>query len=181
MMRDDISVPTYLLWSNKHKAWWRPNARGYTEDIAEAGLYTKERAIGHVIQSSYHGDPDKATCMVVAPVFPSTGTLPPASERVASARDTGYLLGRLDAARAIGKKLKQMQDDDMPAVPTKAYAVAVSLALGVDPETGAWDQLDEFSNQHRVNKEIDAAKEISDFYSERPAPLPDGVVPAPLT
>ena len=30
----------YIVWDDKHLAWWRPNGVGYTNDKAEAGLYT---------------------------------------------------------------------------------------------------------------------------------------------
>lgn len=33
-----------LIWSIEHHAWWRPNEIGYTDTIAEAGLYPKQRA-----------------------------------------------------------------------------------------------------------------------------------------
>jgi hypothetical protein len=35
----------YLVWSNEHRGWWRPGAWGYTADPAEAGRFTRERAI----------------------------------------------------------------------------------------------------------------------------------------
>lgn len=54
----------YLLWSNKHKMWWRPNAIGYTSDVAEAGHYTETKAIEHVVKSSHCGLLDQVTCMV---------------------------------------------------------------------------------------------------------------------
>lgn len=34
----------FLIWSNEHRAWWRPNSMGYTADIAQAGAYSGERA-----------------------------------------------------------------------------------------------------------------------------------------
>lgn len=57
----------FLLWSNKHGMWWAPDARGYGGDIEEAGRYTQDEAVGHVVQSAFHGDLAKVTCMVVAP------------------------------------------------------------------------------------------------------------------
>lgn len=38
---DDI----YLIWSNEHRAWWKPNSLGYTTDIRAAGAYTRENAL----------------------------------------------------------------------------------------------------------------------------------------
>ncbi|MET0423626.1 MAG: hypothetical protein ABW046_07120 [Actinoplanes sp.] len=35
---------SYLIWSHQHNAWWRPDARGYTGRISEAGRYTREQA-----------------------------------------------------------------------------------------------------------------------------------------
>jgi hypothetical protein len=35
----------YLIWSNEHQGWWRPNERGYDSGYANAGRYTRERAI----------------------------------------------------------------------------------------------------------------------------------------
>lgn len=35
----------YLIWSNEHRAWWRPNGRGYTSDLAAAGRYSREDAM----------------------------------------------------------------------------------------------------------------------------------------
>ena len=40
-MSDD---QTWLVYSREHNAWWRPNAAGYTVDMAQAGRFTKERA-----------------------------------------------------------------------------------------------------------------------------------------
>lgn len=34
----------YLIWSNEHKSWWRPNSRGYTRRIEDAGRYSVDEA-----------------------------------------------------------------------------------------------------------------------------------------
>lgn len=34
----------YLIWSNDHGAFWRPNRAGYTQDMNQAGRYAKEEA-----------------------------------------------------------------------------------------------------------------------------------------
>jgi hypothetical protein len=35
----------YLVWSNEHGAWWRPGEAGYTRNLAEAGRYSRDRAL----------------------------------------------------------------------------------------------------------------------------------------
>lgn len=35
----------YLVWSNEHRAWWRPNSSGYTKQVSDAGRYSREKAI----------------------------------------------------------------------------------------------------------------------------------------
>lgn len=35
----------YLVWSNEHRAWWRPNSQGYAKSIEDAGVYTREEAM----------------------------------------------------------------------------------------------------------------------------------------
>lgn len=37
----------YLIWSNEHRAWWRPRGRGYTMQLEKAGRYSREDAIKH--------------------------------------------------------------------------------------------------------------------------------------
>lgn len=34
----------YLIWSIEHQAWWKYRARGYSKNVADAGLYTLEEA-----------------------------------------------------------------------------------------------------------------------------------------
>lgn len=35
----------YLVWSNEHRAWWRPDRKGYTHDVRHAGRYSRFDAI----------------------------------------------------------------------------------------------------------------------------------------
>lgn len=43
---DHTAVLMFLIWSNEHNAWWRPNSRGYTDFAKAAGVYSFEEARG---------------------------------------------------------------------------------------------------------------------------------------
>jgi hypothetical protein len=62
-----MSGIVYLLWSNKHNAWWRPDSCGYTDKVEEAGEYTEAEAVGKVVASANSGRLDQVTAMVAAP------------------------------------------------------------------------------------------------------------------
>lgn len=62
-----MSDIVYLLWSNKHSAWWGPDARGYTDSIEEAGDFTQAEAVEAVVRSAGCGDRSQVTLMVAAP------------------------------------------------------------------------------------------------------------------
>lgn len=42
----------WLVWSDDHGGWWKPNHRGYTRDIAMAGRYTLRQAQDIVIRAA---------------------------------------------------------------------------------------------------------------------------------
>lgn len=35
----------YVVWSNEHSAWWRPDKCGYCTHLSGAGHYTREQAL----------------------------------------------------------------------------------------------------------------------------------------
>lgn len=35
----------YLIWSNEHHAWWRPDGSGYTRDPLKAGIFERHDAL----------------------------------------------------------------------------------------------------------------------------------------
>lgn len=58
---------TYLIWSNVHGGWWRPWRMGYTSDIAEAGRFSRQDALGIVGRAAPAGQLGAACVMVAAP------------------------------------------------------------------------------------------------------------------
>ena len=40
-----MTTELYLIWSNEHRAWWRPNSRGYTAHLEKAGRYSRNDAL----------------------------------------------------------------------------------------------------------------------------------------
>lgn len=54
----DIAYDTdtrYLVWSNEHSSWWRPNHSGYTTFIEEAGRYERGEAERIVSRATLDG------------------------------------------------------------------------------------------------------------------------------
>ena len=35
----------WFIWSNEHKAWWKPDSLGYTTEKRKAGRYTYDEAL----------------------------------------------------------------------------------------------------------------------------------------
>ncbi len=51
-------MDNYLIWSNEHRAWWRPNARGYTLQLEKAGRYSRDEALKHCrVRDQVPGEP----------------------------------------------------------------------------------------------------------------------------
>jgi hypothetical protein len=34
----------WLIWSNEHRAWWRPAGHGYTTATHQAGMFSRDEA-----------------------------------------------------------------------------------------------------------------------------------------
>lgn len=56
-----VESAKYLIWSNEHKAWWKPNNLGYTVHLKDAGHYGREEALIICCGSglALHGIPDE--------------------------------------------------------------------------------------------------------------------------
>jgi hypothetical protein len=61
-----MSAPRYLIWSNEHGAWWRPNRNGYTTVIELAGQYPPEEA-KEIVESAWLGGRVSREGLLVAP------------------------------------------------------------------------------------------------------------------
>ena len=40
----DQLADVFVIWSYEHRAWWRPGSWGYTQELGEAGRYTRADA-----------------------------------------------------------------------------------------------------------------------------------------
>lgn len=45
----------FVVWSNEHRMWWRPNGRGYTDSLDEAGRYDRAEAERIVARATCDG------------------------------------------------------------------------------------------------------------------------------
>ena len=52
----------YLIWSEEHRAWWRPGSMGYTNQMTKSGRYTAELAAVIVRNANIGGQFNE--CMV---------------------------------------------------------------------------------------------------------------------
>jgi hypothetical protein len=61
----------YVIWSNEHQAWWRPNSHGYTRWIEDAGRYARDEAVS-ISNSGDMSTPEgnrECETMLLAPEF----------------------------------------------------------------------------------------------------------------
>lgn len=61
MKLDPLSCQ-WLIWSHEHKAWWKPEAQGYTTWRQHAGRYPWDEALDIVRGANYglSGEPNEA-------------------------------------------------------------------------------------------------------------------------
>jgi hypothetical protein len=78
----------YFIWSNEHRAWWRPARCGYTVHLGGAGEYSRDEAI-EICRDAHDGwrdgDPppeipvlrnDAIICMAGLPTHPLKASSP---------------------------------------------------------------------------------------------------------
>lgn len=46
----------WLIWSNEHRAWWKPNRHGYTTRTDQAGQFSFEDATKIVFEANRNSD-----------------------------------------------------------------------------------------------------------------------------
>ena len=71
ILPDSVHAPpkpiVFLLFSHEYRMWWLPDACGYTNNRDDAGRYSQEEAVEHVVNSAYSGVLSLVTSMVAAP------------------------------------------------------------------------------------------------------------------
>lgn len=61
------TVTAWLVWSNEHRCWWGPNFSGYTNDVLQAGRYTREQSVEACGRRSWEPGKPPPEVMVAAP------------------------------------------------------------------------------------------------------------------
>lgn len=51
-----IGQDEFLIWSEEHRGWWKPNHCGYTGLLANAGRYAADEAERIVRNANFNGD-----------------------------------------------------------------------------------------------------------------------------
>lgn len=57
----------YLIWSNEHRGWWKPNRHGYTTLTQRAGQFSLEGATEIVTHANRYSSDNIEEVMVEAP------------------------------------------------------------------------------------------------------------------
>jgi hypothetical protein len=57
----------YLIWSNEHLGWWRPDGNGYAQHLSEAGQFTREVALLYCLHG-IHGTAERLGMLPELPV-----------------------------------------------------------------------------------------------------------------
>lgn len=69
---DDLAI--WLVWSNEHQRWWKPNWRGYTSIIGEAGRYPK-RVADQIVRDANYGPMINEVAVLAPEAFESIATV----------------------------------------------------------------------------------------------------------
>lgn len=58
MLKTKVKIK-WLIWSIEHDQWWRPDWKGYTEHIHEAGRYSYHEAREICAKANFYGQFDR--------------------------------------------------------------------------------------------------------------------------
>lgn len=61
-----MSAADYVIWSFEHRAWWRPGRWGYTDDLEQAGRYTRREAEAIVADANIVQEHERALSLEAA-------------------------------------------------------------------------------------------------------------------
>ena len=57
-MNEQTQPALWLIWSNEHRGWWKPNQAGYTKNRIAAGRYKFELARQIILNANRYLDSD---------------------------------------------------------------------------------------------------------------------------
>jgi ribosomal protein S27AE len=107
---DPVDGLPHLLWSNRWNAWWGPNRSGYTNDVWQAGRYTRSEAVAEARCDAHETPPP-----IVAAPAPEAGV---DSFTAAELAGVGELMRRrVEAATAAAIAAHTETPDDRARMP----------------------------------------------------------------
>lgn len=101
----------YLIWSNEHNAWWKPNRQGYTPELAGAGEYEEREAVSVICTDWMWSNHPYET------LYPAG-----IAKRILKLRGTREKIAALDLPAAPKETSTQQQQQQEPPTPTQESA-----------------------------------------------------------
>ena len=136
MTDDETKKAPVLIWSSEHGAWWRPNERGYSTSVFDAGLYDRTRAEAIVRATSGKNERIKE---IPSPCAFVDGTLGQANfvsreshDAVVAERDAAQR--KLAAVATSEWDRIHAERDELRALAKQAVAYVEALANGRPPK-----------------------------------------------
>ena len=60
----------YLIWSFEHDGWWKPEWKGYTEKLSQAGVYSYAEALKICLNANKYQKENKFPNEAMVPIQP---------------------------------------------------------------------------------------------------------------